>query len=175
MACCRSRYHGALRTSSSPIIVRRVRLTVSLTLIVAALAGCLPGAPAGRYDKDGVAFDHLAGWAVAEDTQKTARASGVKQRLGIVGGAEADITPTTRTERSLLGTTVAGLQQQFAVELLNARMPHTVEYFLTRIGGRDVIFIDQVANEHRNDVNAGLQKDLRYRRNRPFVSLHAGP
>src|SRR5262249_7984275 len=154
-------------------------------------AACQLRAPAGRYDKDGIAFDHLAGWSVVKDTQQTARtiivegpqhavitlsvfppnlnvsldtfinaatkarAAGVKERLSLAAAAEADPPPTTATERSILRATVSGLQQHFAVDLLNAHVPHTVEYFLTRIDGRTVIFMDQVPDTYRGAVDAG--------------------
>lgn len=51
---------------------RRTLLVVSLGLALLPLAGC-KRAPAGRYQKDGLSFEHLAGWSVAKDTQKTAR------------------------------------------------------------------------------------------------------
>jgi hypothetical protein len=163
-------------------------------LVLSPLAGCQLRAPAGRYDKDGVAFDHLAGWSVVKDTQKAARtivvegpqhavitlsvfapnldvsldtfinaatksrAVDIKGRLSVAGGVEADTTPTTPIERSILGAKVSGLEQHFAVNLLNARVPHTVEYFLTRVGSRPVIFMDQVRDTYRGGVNAGFQR-----------------
>jgi hypothetical protein len=178
-------------------VVRRAGLGALLALVLPPLVGCQLHAPAGRYDKDGVAFDHLAGWSVITDTQKRARtivvegpqhavitlsvfapnldvsvdtfinaatkarAAGVKGRLSVGGfnlGAEADTTPTIPTERSILGAKVSGFQQHFVVELLNARVPHIVEYFLTRIGGRAVIFMDQVPDTYRSYVDAGFQK-----------------
>jgi len=178
----------------SPITVRRTCLVLTIALLLTSLAACQSSAPAGRYDKDGIAFDHLAGWSVVKDTQQTARtivvegpehavitlssfppnlnvsletfinaatkarAAGVKKRLGIAGGAEADTTSTTPTERSILGARVSGLEQHFAVELLNARVPHTVEYFLTRIDTRTLIFMDQAPDADRGAVDAGFQK-----------------
>jgi hypothetical protein len=193
-AIIHSPYDRALAILSSSIAVRRTQLIVTVALLLSSLAGCQLRAPAGRYDKDGIAFDHLAGWSVVKDTQKTARtivvegpqhavitlssfppnlkvsletfidaatkarAAGVKERLGVVGGAEADTTSTSRTERSILGARVFGLEQHFAVELLNARVPHTVEYFLTRIDSRTMIFMDQAPDTHRAAVDAGFQR-----------------
>ena len=44
------------------------------------------------------------------------------------------------------------------MELLNARVPHTVEYLLTRIDGRTMIFMDQVPDTYRSAVDAGFQR-----------------
>ena len=190
----RGRTRAQVSASPSSIVVRRVRLAVALAIVVLPLAGCQLRAPAGRYDKDGVAFDHLAGWSVVQDTQQKARtiviegprhavitlsvfapnldvhldrfidsatkgrAAGIKGQLGVVGGAEADTTPATPTERTILGGKVSGREQHFAVELLNAHVPHTVEYFLTRIGSRAVIIMDQVPDTYRGSVDAGFQK-----------------
>jgi hypothetical protein len=189
----RSPYDCALGTLSS-IAVRRTRLVVSVALLVSSMAACELRAPAGRYDKNGIAFDHLAGWRVAKDAEQTARtivvegpkhavitlssfppnlnvsldafidaatkarAAGVKERLNVVGGAEADTTRATPTERSIVGARVFGFEQHFAVELLNARVPHTVEYFLTRIDRRTMIFMDQVPDADRSAVDAGFQR-----------------
>ena len=189
----RSPYHRALDTLSS-IAVRRTWLVVTVALLVSSSAACQLSAPAGRYDKDGIAFEHLAGWRVVKDTQQTARtiivegpehavitlsvfppnlnvsldtfinaatkarAAGVKEKLKVAGGAETDTTSTTPAERSILGARVSGLEQHFAVELLNARVPHTVEYFLTKTGSRTMIFMDQVPDQHRGDVDAGFQR-----------------
>jgi len=189
----RSRYDGAVRISFA-IMARRIRQGASLAVLLSALAGCHGRAPAGRYEKDGVAFDHLAGWSVTGDIQKNARtivvegpehavmafsvfapsqevsldgyiqaatksrAAGVERRLGIAGGAVADTTAPARTTRAILGANVAGFDQHFTIDLLNAHVPHTVEYFLTAIGTRAVIFMDQVPDAHRSKVDAGFQK-----------------
>jgi len=55
---------------------RRVRPVLALALALLAPGSCkLParGVPAGRYEKDGLSFEYLAGWTVAKDTQNKAR------------------------------------------------------------------------------------------------------
>lgn len=169
-------------------------VAVTVAVLVPSLAACQFSAPAGRYDKDGIAFDHLAGWSVVKDTQQTARtiiiegprhavitlsafppdlnvsldtfvnaatkarAAGVRKRLRVVRGAEADTSSTAATERSIVGARVFGLEQHFAVDLLNAHVPHTVEYFLTRIDSRTMIFMDQVPDKDRGAVDPGFQR-----------------
>ncbi|HEX2658254.1 MAG TPA: hypothetical protein VHU40_08285 [Polyangia bacterium] len=44
-----------------------------LGLVALSLAACRPTTPAGRYEKDGLGFEYLAGWQVTEDSQRTAR------------------------------------------------------------------------------------------------------
>lgn len=46
---------------------------LAFVLTLSPLAGCRPAAPAGRYQKDGLSFEHLAGWSVTDDSQKKAR------------------------------------------------------------------------------------------------------
>jgi hypothetical protein len=175
------------------IAVRGIQMTGTVVLLLSSLACQLP-APAGHYEKDGIAFDYLAGWSVVKDPQQKARtivvegpqhavvtlssfppglnisldsfvnaatkarAAGVKERLSVVGGAEADTSSTSPTERFILGTRVLGLEQHFAVDLLNARVPHTVEYFLTRIDSHTMIFMDQVPDTDRGAVDTGFQR-----------------
>jgi hypothetical protein len=55
--------------SSSLIIRRRARLALSLALTLLPLGGCSTRPPSGRYQKAGLTFEHLAGWAVTKDNQ----------------------------------------------------------------------------------------------------------
>ena len=67
------RYHGAMGASSYRAAARRAWLVLFLALVLTPLAGCKKTSPAGRYQKDGLSFDHLAGWTVINDVQKRAR------------------------------------------------------------------------------------------------------
>ena len=50
------RYHGGVRA--------RLVILIALSFAVAPLAGCRTRAPAGRYQKDGLSFEHPEGWQV---------------------------------------------------------------------------------------------------------------
>jgi len=54
---------------------RDARSVLPLVLALLTLGGCKlrAPAPAGRYEKDGLSFEYLAGWTVKKDTQNQAR------------------------------------------------------------------------------------------------------
>ena len=104
------------------------------------------------------------------NAEKNAQAEAIKNKFTVAGVklvAEADTTPTAPTERTIAGTKVSGVARHFTVDLLTAHEPHTSEYFLTRLGTRSAIFMDQVSDEARSKVNAGFQ--------RIFDSVALGP
>jgi hypothetical protein len=61
-----------LSASSDSIAGRRAWIALWLAVALLPLVGC-KRAPAGRYQKDGLSFEHPAGWTVTKDTQKEAR------------------------------------------------------------------------------------------------------
>lgn len=178
---------------------RRARSVLPLALALLTLGGCRWRAPtpAGRYEKDGLGFEYLAGWTVKKDTQKHARivvvegphhavltvsvfaanvdisletfandvaerrGENVKKRLTVAGvnlGAEGESTPLTPTERSIAGTKTRGVEQQTVLKVVGVPIPHTMQHFITHMGGRTIVLMDQVADEERSKVNAGIQK-----------------
>jgi len=72
------RYHGGVRA--------RLVILIALSFAVAPLAGCRTRAPAGRYQKDGLSFEHPEGWQVTNDLQKRART------VTVMGPAHAVLT-----------------------------------------------------------------------------------
>src|SRR5262245_54296248 len=58
------RYHGGVRV--------RLVILIALSFALAPLAGCRTRAPAGRYQKAGLSFEHPEGWRVTSDIQKRA-------------------------------------------------------------------------------------------------------
>jgi hypothetical protein len=62
-----------LGASSDSIPARRAWLALSFGLAALALVGCGLRSPAGRYEKDGLTFEHLEGWSVTKDAQQRAR------------------------------------------------------------------------------------------------------
>lgn len=165
-------------------------------LALLPLAGC-KRAPAGRYRKDGLSFEHLAGWTVTKDAQKRARivhvegpenalvtiaifaphldasletfveaatkarAEAVKEKLTIAGvnlGAETGTTAPAPIERPVAGKMARGLEERFRLKILDVPVPHTARYFIVTIADRPIIVMDQVADEDRRAVDAGIQK-----------------
>jgi hypothetical protein len=61
-----------LSEASTSIAGRRARVVLALALALLPLVGCRRS-PAGTYRKDGLSFDHLAGWKVTHDAQNKAR------------------------------------------------------------------------------------------------------
>lgn len=181
----------------------RIASVLAPTLAVLALGGCRSRAPASRYQKDGLGFDHLAGWTVKDDTQAvskdaqrkvrtvtikgpeqavltiqvftpnvdvsletlakdvmSAMPENIKKRLtvGDVHLGEAQFEQSAPTERSIAGTNTRGLKLHSILRLAGVRIPHTMELFLIHVAGRKVVLMDQVADEDRPKVNAGVQR-----------------